>query len=207
MPVGRGRRFGSDMHPAAERVAGRLVVSMTGRVQSGRMLTATRAARRDERGGAAEGIQDPHRPETQIVTMLPQDIIQNTRRAFSTCATSADGYGGARRAERPLHPPASCPGCVRVRPGDCGEPGNIFLTAPLFTRFDMSLKKRIPLGGRVTFDVEFAVNNVFDKINFVPVFNPGSGATIFQTNSHYTDISQSYDPGGRLGQIIVRLNW
>jgi hypothetical protein len=29
---------------------------------------------------------------------------------------------------------------------------------------------------------------------------------LFQTNSHYTDISQSYDPGGRLGQIIVRFS-
>ena len=63
------------------------------------------------------------------------------------------------------------------------------------------------LGGRRTFDIQVDINNVFNNINFNPVFNPDGGATAFQTNSHYMDISQSYDPGGRLGQIIVRVNW
>ena len=49
--------------------------------------------------------------------------------------------------------------------------------------------------------------NVFDNINFDPVANPGTGATIFQTNSAYTDPSNTYDPGGRLGQIMFRINW
>ena len=53
-----------------------------------------------------------------------------------------------------------------------------------------------------TFDFRFEVNNVFKAINFNPVFNPSSSATQFQTNSIYQDISQSYDPGGRLGQIV-----
>lgn len=47
---------------------------------------------------------------------------------------------------------------------------------------------------------------MFDTINFNPVLNPGSG-DIFRVTSAYTDISQSYDPGGRLMQLAFRLNW
>ena len=37
---------------------------------------------------------DPANPGRKLVTMLPEDIITNTRRAFSTSATSTTGYGG-----------------------------------------------------------------------------------------------------------------
>ena len=30
---------------------------------------------------------------------------------------------------------------------------------------------------------------------------------IFQTTSAYTDASNTYDPGGRLGQLMFRINW
>ena len=34
-----------------------------------------------------------------------------------------------------------------------------------------------------------------------------SGATIFQVTSGYTDMSNTYDPGGRIGQLMIRFNW
>jgi hypothetical protein len=40
-----------------------------------------------------------------------------------------------------------------------------------------------------------------------PTANPGSGATIFQVGSAYQDTSNTFDPGGRLGQIVWRINW
>jgi hypothetical protein len=55
--------------------------------------------------------------------------------------------------------------------------------------------------------VRVDVLNVFDNINFDPVANPGSGAGIFQTTGFYDDPSNTYDPGGRLGQIMFRFNW
>ena len=115
--------------------------------------------------------------------MLPEDIILNTRRAYDTSATSPTGYGSLGVPEGRYIRPASSPGCVRVRPESCGEPANIFLTAPLFTRFDLTLKKQIPLGGRKTFDIQMDVNNLFNNINFNPVFDPDGGSGAFQTNS------------------------
>ena len=32
-------------------------------------------------------------------------------------------------------------------------------------------------------------------------------AGIFQTDSAYRDLDNTYDPGGRLGQIALRFNW
>jgi hypothetical protein len=46
-----------------------------------------------------------------------------------------------------------------------------------------------------------------DKITFNPVANPGSGTTIFQVSFAYTEASNTFDPGGRPGQLVFRLNW
>lgn len=54
--------------------------------------------------------------------------------------------------------------------------------------------------------------NVFDNVNFNPVVqptpqnNPG-GATIFQATTAYRDPDNTFDPGGRIGQLGFRLNW
>ena len=55
--------------------------------------------------------------------------------------------------------------------------------------------------------MRFDVLNVFDTPNFNPVSNPGTGATIFRTTSAYTDASNTYDPGGRIGQLMFRFTW
>ena len=49
--------------------------------------------------------------------------------------------------------------------------------------------------------------NVFDTINFTPVLQASSSATLNQVTSAYTDISGTFDPGGRLGQFVIRINW
>ena len=50
--------------------------------------------------------------------------------------------------------------------------------------------------------------NVFDTPNFTPVGQPAAtGATIFRVTSAYTDASNTYDPGGRIGQLTFRFNW
>ena len=82
-----------------------------------------------------------------------------------------------------------------------------FVTGPVFTRFDLNAKKQFPFGGSKAFVLQVDVLNVFNAVNFNPVFNPGSGETIFQVTSAYQDVSGSYDPGGRLIQLVFRVNW
>ena len=61
--------------------------------------------------------------------------------------------------------------------------------------------------GRTTFELDFELLNAFDNMNYNPAFNPGGGNTIFQVTSGYTDINTTFDPGGRLGQIVTRFSW
>jgi hypothetical protein len=35
----------------------------------------------------------------------------------------------------------------------------------------------------------------------------GTGETIFSTRTIYQDANNTYDPGGRLGQLMFRINW
>jgi hypothetical protein len=207
-PFGRGKRFGANINRWVDGVIGGWTASATGRFQV-QTLSIDNARLV---GMTLEELQSEYKIRIdgdKVVRMMPDDIILNSQRAFSTSATSADGYSGLGAPQGRYIAPASYAGCVRVKPGDCGEPQNIFLTSPLFTRVDLSLKKQFPLGGRRSFEITYDINNLFNNINFNPVFSTNNlnSTTVFQTNAHYTDISQSYDPGGRLGQIIVRVNW
>lgn len=96
-----------------------------------------------------------------------------------------------------------------MKSGDCA-PRTLLVKAPYFTRFDVGFTKRFAIGGRMSFDLRFDVLNVFDNVNFTPVELPTtnrSAATIFQVTQGYTDASNTFDPGGRLGQLVIRLNW
>ena len=77
----------------------------------------------------------------------------------------------------------------------------------MFGRVDFTFRKTLKAGGKRTVQVQFDMLNAFNAINFNPVLNPGTGATIFQVTSAYQDLSNTFDPGGRLGQISWRFNW
>ena len=65
-------------------------------------------------------------------------------------------------------------------------------------------RKRFPIYGRVNFELRADVLNLFNNINFTPVFNPGTAANIFEVTAAYTDASNTFDPGGRLGQLVLQ---
>ncbi len=53
------------------------------------------------------------------------------------------------------------------------------------------------------------VLNVFDTINFNHSVNFNRRATddTFRVTSAYTDVNTTFDPGGRIGQLVWRVNW
>jgi len=148
-------------------------------------------------------------PTTGTVTVfnLPDDIIENTRRAYNSDPTSPTGYPAGEEPTGRYLAPASTPGCISLFVSDCGTAEQLWVRGPWFTRFDLSFKKRFPLGGKRTFDLQFDLLNAFDNINFTPVFAPGGGNTIFQVTDGYRDINTTFDPGGRLGQLVFRVNF
>lgn len=211
VPVGRGRRFGTNMHPWLDGVVGGWEFSGAARIQA-RMINfgnvrlvgltpkdVQRMYSFDLRINPANGLLTPY--------MMPDDVILNTRRAFSTSPTSATGYSDLGVPEGRYFAPANGSGsCIQLKSGDCA-PRTLMIRAPFFTRFDVGVTKRFPLVGRTSAEVRLDILNLFDNVNFDPVANPGNGATIFQVTTAYRDPANNFDPGGRLGQVSFRFSW
>jgi hypothetical protein len=211
VPVGRGRRFGTDMNPILDGILGGWEFNGAGRIQArvlnfGNVRLVGMSLDDLTNEYRFRILDDPDNPGRQIVSMLPDDIILNTRRAFSVSATSATGYSDLGVPEGRYIAPANSSSCIQLKSGDCA-PRTTLVRAPWFSRFDIGVTKKFMTSSRVNFELRFDMLNVFDNVNFNPVANPGTGETIFRATSAYQDTSNTFDPGGRLGQIVWRINW
>jgi hypothetical protein len=211
IPVGRGQRYGANLNAILDGILGGWSVNAVSRTQQ-RLVNFGNVTLV---GMTKDDLQDMYKFETrtinaagdQAVFMLPDDVILNTRRAFSISTTTQSGYSASLGAPEGRYiAPANRADCLQIVAGDCA-PRELIIKAPWFSRVDFGITKKFGLGGTRNIEVRFDVLNLFDNINFDPVANPGTGATIFQTTSAYTDASNTYDPGGRLGQLMFRFNW
>ena len=217
VPVGRGQRFGGDMHPILEAIAGGWSVNGVGRIQARTIdLGNVRLV-----GMTRDELQKMYKFDIRInpdnglrtVYMLPDEVILNTRRAFSVSSTTASGYSASLGDPVGRYiAPANSASCIQIQAGDCA-PRTLLLRAPFFTRFDLGVTKQFPIHGRTNFELRVDVLNLFDNVNFDPAgatggnTAAGTGTGIFNTTTAYTDLSNTYDPGGRVGQIVFRINW
>jgi hypothetical protein len=151
----------------------------------------------------------------QRVYMLPQDIIDNTIKAYSTNATSTNGYGVLGAPTGRYFQPVNAPlpdgtSCISGYTGQCtGGPLHHYVTGPAFFRTDVSLAKRIDITKRVWADLRLEVLNVFNNIDFFGTTSLSS-ATVqsnYEVTSAYKDSSNTNDPGGRLIQLSWRVSW
>ena len=139
----------------------------------------------------------------RAIYMLPEDIIENTLRAWSVSATSATGYSGAAPEGRYIAP-ANGPDCIETAQGfgDCGL-NNVVVTGPSLFRFDLSAVKRIPVKGRVNFEFRAEFLNAFNT----PWFTPVTGV---DDDGLYSDPDEFEVTGGntaRTVQLVWRVNW
>ena len=177
----------ADTAPTLDRwldaVVGGWSLNLTGRVQSGTVLSFGNVR---VEGMTMDELRDAFKiridPETQIVYTLPQDIIDNTIKAFSTSATSPTGYGALGPPTGRYLAPANGPDCIQQVRGDCA-PADVFVEGPIFTRFDLNARKRFGLTATKSFDLAVDFMNLFNAINFNAVAQAGSGATINQVNA------------------------
>jgi hypothetical protein len=208
IPVGEGRAVGSGMNPVLNGILGHWEINGTARVQSGRRLSLQNVRLV---GMSEKELRDAFRiridPDTRTVYTLPQDIIDNTIRAYSTSPTSASGYGALGAPTGRYLAPASTPNCIALYTGDCDTPADVFVTGPVFSRVDLSVKKRIPFTRKSNVEVQFDLLNAFDAVNFTPVFQASNSLTINQVTAAYQDINNTFDPGGRVGQFVLRVSW
>jgi hypothetical protein len=197
LPFGQGRRFASNAGGFMERLVGGWSVDGVARIQSGRLLDFGNVRLV---GMSAADVQDMFTlrfdDAGKAVYMLPQDVIDNTVRAFSVTPT---GYSAQGAPEGRYFAPANGPDCIEVATGfgDCGI-NQLIVRGPSLYRFDLSAEKRIPIKGRVNFIFRAEFLNAFNTPWFTPVTGIGNDPD---------DYLVTGATSGRDIQLVFRVNW
>ncbi len=173
LPFGRGRRFGGNAGGFMDRVIGGWSFDGVARIQSGRLLDFGNVRLV---GMSVADVQDMFNlrfdDAGKAVFMLPQDVIDNTVKAFSVTPT---GYSAQGAPTGRYFAPANGPDCIEVATGygDCGI-NQLIVRGPWLYRFDLSTEKRIPIKGRVNFIFRAEFLNAFNTPWFTPVTGIGN---------------------------------
>jgi hypothetical protein len=210
MPFGKGKGVLGNTAGWVDRIIGNWEMQGTGRWQSGELLNfgnvrlvgMTLEDLRDSLGLRFDDAQ-------KLIYYEPADIIANTIAAFNTSATTSTGYSAAYGVPTGRYiAPANTATCLQVYSGECAPLTN-YVRGLRFQRFDISLVKRIRFAETKNFELRGEFLNAFNNINF-NVSNgicAGSGSTCGQFSSAYRDPNQQNDPGGRLIQLVMRINF
>jgi hypothetical protein len=143
-------------------------------------------------------------PAIGAVYFLPQNIVDNTNAAFEQNGKTLANLD----PNAPYIGPANSAGQLGA---------HLFLYGPMQQKWDFSLIKKTQI--RESMNLEFRVQalNIFNLTNFL-LFVPGSGITTTlplnstttpfgQTAGAYRDLSNTNDPGGRIVEFALRLNF
>jgi hypothetical protein len=211
LPFGQGRRFASNAGPVLDRIVGGWTIGINSRIQSGRLIDFGNVRLV---GMTADDVRDFFRvridDEGQRVFMLPQDVIDETIKAFSVSATSPTGYSARGVPSGRFFAPANGPDCIEIGRldddddpidfGDCGT-RSLVVTGPMYQQHDISISKRVRLIGRSNFEFRVEMLNAFNHHNFAPVGDLTNDIADYEVTG-LTGTNQS-----RIIQIVSRINW
>ena len=231
LPFGKDKRFGGNASGFLEGLIGGWQFAATGRAQSGRLVDFGNVrlvgmTRKEFQKMVKLRFDDAGK----AIYMLPQDVIDNTIKAFNVSATSPTGYGALGAPTGRYLAPVNGPNCIELTDpnlrrvgggnplyganygvGECGE-GSLAVTGPMYWTADFSLVKRIKLKGELTLDFRAELLNAFNHANFVPVTGGGTaagfegrGATGYQNAGAFL-VSQTVD-APRVAQLVARISW
>jgi hypothetical protein len=205
LPFGQGRRFAGNAGPVLDRIVGGWTVGVTSRIQSGRLVDLGNVRLV---GMTAADVQNMFKVRLDDaagkVWMLPQDVIDETIKAFSVSATSPTGYSSLGAPSGRYFAPANGPDCIEIDEGsDFGTCGvrSLVVTGPLFQQYDISIAKRVNIVGRTNFEFRIEMLNAFNHHNFAPVGGIGNDIEDYEVTG-LTGTNQS-----RAIQLVSRINW
>jgi hypothetical protein len=212
LPFGRGRHFAANLSPVLDRIIGGWEFDGVARIQTGEMLDFGNVR---VVGMTKEEFQKSvdlrFAPNGQVY-ILPQDIVDNTVKAFNTSATDPTGYAsGAVPTGRYLAPQNSVD-CIETANGTpapsatnlnggygaCGV-NNLVFTGPRLINFDLSAVKRITVIGRTNVEFRAEMLNAFNR----PYFTPRN--VIGTTDNSYRLTGLQNSP--RVVQLVMRVNF
>ncbi len=220
LPFGSGQRFASGVNGVLDRIIGGWQIAGNARAQSGRLLDLgnVRLVGMDKK--ELQKMFKLRITPDQRVFMFPQQILDETFKAFSVSATSAKGYGTLGAPSGRYIAPADDLNCIEAVRGEgkCGLQ-SVILTGPLFKQFDLSIIKAVRIAGDVNFEFRVDALNVFNNVNFIPVtgitilnaatnansplFNRSEGAS----QSAYEVSQLTGTNTARVVQLVSRIRW
>jgi len=203
LPFGQGRRYGTNVSTAMDRLIGGWQIHGVARIQSGQIMDFGNVRMVGFTKSDLQGFLKVYKDADGVVTLLPQDVIENTVRAFSVSATSADGYGALGPPEGRYFAPANGPDCIETIDsayGQCGE-RVIEINGPLFKNVDLSVVKLVPIVGRVRAEFRMEMLNAFNWVNFNPVTGIGDDPDDFEVTGLNGAVTS------RIIQLVARVTW
>lgn len=222
LPFGRGKQFLGSSKGIVNGLLGDWTFNGNIRIQSGspfslgnvQLVGMTAKELQKAIGIYRDQPNSDNSPFTKEVYFLPLDIRLNTFRANNTSFTSAGAVYTQGAPTGRFIAPVGFNNCQQGIIGQCGY-NNLVLKGPSFFRFDLSLAKKIKFTERMNLEMRAEALNAFNNINFLvgaagnDVNVPGGlgTGTFARYTAAYQDISTTNDPGGRLVQIVLRLNF
>jgi hypothetical protein len=182
LPFGRNQRFAKGLGTVMDGIVGGWALNGVARVQTGEMLdfgNVRLVGMTIDQFRSAVGKRVASNGQLYI---LPQDIIDNTVKAFAVSATTASGYAGDNAPTGRYLAPANGPDCIETAPGfgDCGI-RSLVVNGPALYRFDLAAVKSVRLRGiSVEFRAEMlnAFNTPYFTVGAANASQPGGVAVL-----------------------------
>jgi hypothetical protein len=216
LPFGHGKPFGSNVSSVVDKIIGGWQVGGNVRVQSGQLVDFGNVRLVGMDKDELQKMYKVRIDAQRRVWMLPEDIINESVKAFSVDATSRTGYSTLGPPSGRYIAPADSVDCIEtVRGyGDCGA-RSVVLTGPMFKQVDIGITKRLPMWSQVSAEFKIDVLNAFNNSNFVPVNGMTNNTDTINTDNRANGVNpDNYDVttlvGGqqaRIVQLTARIRW
>lgn len=216
LPFGKGKTFFSDANWFTNGVLGGWSIIPTFRWQSGSPFSLENV---QLVGMTVQELQKSIGvyKKAGVVTYLPDDIINNTIAAFNVDVTSTTGYSAQfGTPSGKFIAPAGYGNCQARFAGDCGF-RRLTLYGPDFFKIDASLVKRIQFSEKHNVELRATFFDVLNHTNWRVGGWTGNFTNVTNMNAStfgqlgagtaYQDPFGSNDPGGRLIDLTLRINF
>ena len=200
LPFGRERRFGGRAGGFMDALIGGWEIDGVMRMQSGETLdfgNVRLVGMSVDELRESVGLRVAANGQLFI---LPDDILDNTVKAFAVSATTATGYGALGAPTGRYLAPANGPDCIETTPGygDCGV-RSLTVNGPRLVRFDLGAGKKFRIHGSLSFEFRGEMLNVFNK----PYFNPGAPNAPQSTAGLPLGMTNTYSTTGTGGPLAT----
>ena len=225
LPFGNGRKFLSSSHWLADFVLGGWTLTPTVRWQSGspilmenvQLVGMDAKELADAIGTYFNTTVTQPNGATSVanVTWLPADIIDNTIRAFTNTGSTISGYNAGQAPSGRFIAPAGFGNCQARTSGDCGF-RKLVIFGPNFFKIDSAIGKRFKINERANVEFRMTMFDVLNhtnwrlggwtgNVNNITTFTGQFGQML--NGWAYQDPNGSNDPGGRITDFMVRINF